>query len=191
MTLAVGETSQTRINAEIRRLSRALTAEQVYRLDAALAGADGTNVQNVFGVGCAVVAGTVYTFEVVGCLTKTAGTNSHNISLGYGGTATISKVSVITIMHTAAATASSISNASIRRLGSAASGVMATGITVADNQFRWIARGSFSCSASGTFIPQYTLSAAPGGAYSTDTGSFARVVAVGSVGNNTSVGSWS
>jgi hypothetical protein len=51
--------------------------------------------------------------------------------------------------------------------------------------------GTVSINAGGTFIPQYTLSAAPGGAYSTASGSYIRINPLSASGAATNVGTWS
>jgi len=51
-------------------------------------------------------------------------------------------------------------------------------------------KGTVSINAGGTFIPQYTLSAAPGGAYSTVAGSFIRIAPIGASGSAINVGTW-
>ena len=53
-----------------------------------------------------------------------------------------------------------------------------------------VVRGTVSINAGGTFIPQYTLSAAPGGAYTTIAGSYVCFYPIGSSGANISVGTW-
>jgi hypothetical protein len=50
--------------------------------------------------------------------------------------------------------------------------------------------GTVSVNVGGTFIPQYTLSAAPGGAYTTSAGSYFAIWPIGSSGSNTSIGTW-
>jgi hypothetical protein len=50
--------------------------------------------------------------------------------------------------------------------------------------------GTVSVNAGGTFIPQYTLSTAPGGAYTTAIGSYLSIWPIGAAGANTSVGTW-
>lgn len=42
----------------------------------------------------------------------------------------------------------------------------------------------------GTFVPQYSLSAAPGGAYSTQAGSYFKIAALSPSGANTAIGTW-
>jgi hypothetical protein len=50
--------------------------------------------------------------------------------------------------------------------------------------------GTVSVNAGGTFIPQYSLSAAPGGAYTTQIGSYFLIYPISAAGSNTSVGTW-
>ncbi|CAB5212846.1 hypothetical protein UFOVP189_59, partial [uncultured Caudovirales phage] len=50
--------------------------------------------------------------------------------------------------------------------------------------------GTVSVNAGGTFIPQYSLSAAPGGAFSTVAGSYMLIYPISASGANTSVGAW-
>ena len=51
-------------------------------------------------------------------------------------------------------------------------------------------RGTVSIATGGTFIPQYSLSAAPGGAYTTQLGSYFLIYPLGASGSNTSIGTW-
>ena len=50
--------------------------------------------------------------------------------------------------------------------------------------------GAVSINAAGTFTPQYILSAAPGGAYSTVAGSYFLIYPIGVSGANVNVGTW-
>ena len=60
-----------------------------YALNSGYAGSNATGAQSVFGVGVTLEASTIYEFESVIALGKSAGTTSHTIALGFGGTATI------------------------------------------------------------------------------------------------------
>ena len=51
--------------------------ELIYRLNTAYAGSNATGAQSVFGVGVTVSGSTVYQFETVFALSKTAGTTAH------------------------------------------------------------------------------------------------------------------
>ena len=166
--------------------------QQYYRLDSSLAGANSTSAQNIFGVGVTLSASTVYEFEIFAIFTKSAGTTSHNFQFNFGGTATINNIgySVITAYNSGTIPA---------QITSTLFGLVsnATTATTAINNITGAAvfhadtiKGTVSVNAGGTFIPQYTLSAAPGGAYSTVAGSYIRIAPVGASGSNTSVGAW-
>jgi hypothetical protein len=166
--------------------------QQYYRLDSALAGANVTTAQSLFGVGVTLSASTVYEFEMEVGLVKTAGATSHTISLGFGGTATINN-----IFHTVATMFNSGTNPmlinSTQTLGyittATATAVTAAGAN-ANTVFALLVKGTVSINAGGTFIPQYTLSAAPGGAYSTAAGSYIRINPLSASGAATNVGTW-
>jgi hypothetical protein len=169
---------------------------QFYRLNADLAGANVTTAQNIFGVGVTLSTATVYAFEMVIGLSKTAGTTAHSVSMGLGGSATLNNIAynVITarsdtsfsnVTDTAASQAKSIL---IQTATSTA--VTVTGITSAAETVLLTVKGTVSINGGGTFIPQYTLSAAPGGAYSTVAGSYINIYPIGASGANISVGAW-
>jgi hypothetical protein len=65
-------------------------------------------------------------------------------------------------------------------------------VTSATLNYRHMERGNFRVTTGGTFIPQYQLSAAPGGAYSVVRGSFLRVRKIGvpATGDNIQEGPW-
>jgi hypothetical protein len=166
--------------------------QQYYRLNSAVVGGNVTTAQSIFGVGVTLSASTVYEFEMEVGLVKTAGATSHTISLGFGGTATINN-----IFHTVATMFNSGTNPMLingtQTLGYITTAT-ATAVTGAGANANIVSallvKGTVSINAGGTFIPQYTLSAAPGGAYSTVAGSFISIAPVSASGSNTSVGAW-
>ena len=169
--------------------------QQYYRLNADLAGANVSTVQSLFNVGVTLSASTVYEFEALIMLYKTAGTTSHDVSLGFGGTATVNNIlydgssARMNALNTAVSTAVTPMTSFA---GSQATATVAqSAITSATTAFIFKIRGSVSINAGGTFIPQYTLSAAPGGAYSTYAGSFIRINPLSASGAATNVGTWS
>jgi cytoskeletal protein CcmA (bactofilin family) len=167
-----------------------IASHMYYRLNTDLAGSTGTSAQNILGVGISLISGTVYEFEALLVLAKTAGTTSHTIGLGFGGTATINNIlyKVVTGYGTSAlpildsSTDSSIMNTVTNTVTTAA-------ITTALSTVGYIVRGTVSINNAGTFIPQYTLSAGPGGAYSTVAGSYFRIAPIASSGI-VNIGSW-
>ena len=166
--------------------------QQYYRLESAVVGANATGAQSIFGVGVTLSASTVYEFELGFVLSKSAGTTANTLGLGFAGTATLNN---ILYSCSGVAITSSTSGASI---GSAYGSVSITASNLNTNMsttnaaLSWavLIKGTVSINAGGTFIPQYTLSAAPGGAYSTQAGSYIRIAPVSASGSNTSVGAW-
>jgi hypothetical protein len=164
---------------------------QFFRLDSGLAGANVNTAQSVFGVGVTLSSSTVYAFEALYVFTRTAGTTSHTIGFGYGGTATVNNINhggptsyINNALPTyATGAAYFISN-------SATSATASGSISAATMSFAIAVRGTVSINAGGTFIPQYTLSAAPGGAYTTAAGSYFLIYPIGASGANVNVGTW-
>jgi hypothetical protein len=170
--------------------------QQYYRLESAYVGSNVNTAQSIFGVGCTLSASTVYAFEAVIALSKTAGTTSHQVSIGFGGTATINNIgysavsnrSDISFTDYQATIAFVAHNTFVQTL--AATPVTTTGLTNATETLVVNLYGTVSINAGGTFIPQYTLSAAPGGAYSTAAGSYIRIAPISASGAATNVGTW-
>ena len=167
-----------------------------YRLNSNLAGANSTVSQSVFGVGVTVETSTIYAIKMVFALGKTAGGSLHNISFSFdGGTATFNNMAIssyFALFQAVPPTTNDLTtttlwygihttSASLQYVRSIA-GATRTGVAIFD--------GTFSINAGGTFNPQYTLSSAPGGAYSTLAGSYISVWPIGTAGSNTSVGPW-
>jgi len=169
-----------------------IPGSQFYRLNANLAGANVATVQSVFNVGVTLSASTVYAFEAMYVLNKTAGTTSHTIGLGFGGTATLNNVyySGLVPGSTGGVTSGNDTTPAAFFASTATNTVMTAANATANNLRVFSLRGTVSINAGGTFIPQYTLSAAPGGAYSTVAGSYFSIYPIGSAGSNTNVGTW-
>lgn len=163
-----------------------------YRLNADLVGANVNTAQQLYGVGVTLQAGTVYVFEQKFAATKTAGTTSHSLNLSFGGTATINNIIYTGIAQSA--TSSSLSLLSLSAdsfVNNTVSGFAITSTATTANRLIYaFLSGTVSINAGGTFIPQYTLSAAPGGAYTTAAGSYFAIWPIGAAGANTSVGPW-
>ena len=70
---------------------------QFFRLNADLVGANATGAQSLYGVGVTLSASTVYAFEAVYALSKSAGTTSHNFGYGFGGTATLNNIGFLVV----------------------------------------------------------------------------------------------
>jgi hypothetical protein len=53
-----------------------------------------------------------------------------------------------------------------------------------------IVKGTTLVTTGGTFIPQYTLSANPGGTYNTNAGSYMKISPIQYGTSNTAIGTW-
>lgn len=160
-----------------------------FRLNSANAGADVTTAQNLLPQSVTLAASTVYEYELVYSLSKTAGAVSHGVSTGFGGTATINNI----YRHQSASASTSTAIAALTHNGyqlSATSVLIVPAFASATANIWNRETGTVSINGGGTFIPQYTLSAAPGGAYSTNIGAFFRLRRLGASGANLSSGSW-
>ena len=167
--------------------------QQYYRLNADLNGSNATGAQSIFNVGVTLSASTVYEFEYSAILTKIAGTTSHTFSIGFGGTATLNNLIYVgTTANKDGSVPPFITTTSLNAIASnsTANLTLVTGITSATESIFLAIKGTVSINAGGTFIPQYTLSAAPGGAYSTLTGSYIRINPLSASGAATNVGTW-
>lgn len=165
----------------------------LYRLNSDLAGSNVNTAQSAIGVGVTLAASTVYIFEAVYLFIKSAGATSHTFSIGFGGTATINNIQYqgsINRASVSAATSDFITGAVTIFAQSATSFATTASIATANQTIQFILRGTVSINAGGTFIPQYTLSAAPGGAYTNKAGSYFAIWPIGAAGANISVGPW-
>lgn len=166
---------------------------QFFRLNADLAGTNASGAQSLFGVSVTLSASTVYEFELVFGISKSAGTTSHNFGYGFGGTATLNNIGFLVVGASQASGFGPLAGSStmVEQWSTSASNTnVSAGLTSAAYYHSATIKGTVSVNAGGTFIPQYSCSAAPGGAYTTSLGSFIKIYPVGASGANTSVGTW-
>lgn len=163
---------------------------QYYRLGTGVVGTNATGAQSVLGVGVTLNASTVYGFQAAYFFLKTAGTTSHTLSTLFGGTATLNNIAYSIIESDGNGTWGSRSAAQLAS-SNVATATVVSGAMTAATQYIWIfIHGTVSVNAGGTLIPQYSLSAAPGGAYTTQTGSYFSIYPISAAGANTNVGTW-
>ena len=166
---------------------------QYYRLNSGIGGANATGAQSTFGVGVTLSSSTVYAFELFVYMSHTVGAVSHTISHGFGGTATLNNIQWNAYANWAAG-ASSISGltSATQSINAFAAAAVVSSAALANAATWWYGRivGTVSINAGGTFIPQYSLSAAPGGAYTTQTGSYMMIYPISASGAATNVGTW-
>jgi len=166
---------------------------QFFRLDSSLAGANVNTAQSVFGVGVTLSSSTVYAFEATYVFTKSAGTTSHTFSIGFGGAATINNIGYEALYAYSATTltpGNGSANSMLSYIATASSTQLNSGITSAAVYQQIVIKGIVSVNSGGTFTPQYTLSAAPGGAYTTAANSYFLIYPIGASGANVNVGTW-
>jgi hypothetical protein len=166
-------------------------AAQFFRLDSGLAGANVNTAQSVFGVGVTLSASTVYAFEAVYLFTKTAGATAHTIGAGFAGTATVNNIGYMGMGNVNSTAFAGSTGIAFSLSNSTANQQITNTFSGAATSFGQVTiRGTVSINAGGTLIPQYTLSAAPGGAYTTAAGSYFLIYPIGASGANVNVGTW-
>lgn len=138
-------------------------------------------------------ASTYYMFDAFYMLTKAAGTTSHNFSLLYGGTATYLSFSSygygISSGTTSGFTYDTTPSSFITN--STAAIALKAGLTTQKTLGIRVV-GMARVNAGGTFIPQFNLSAAPGGSWVLQPNSYFRIAPVGSAASsaNINIGGW-
>lgn len=172
---------------------------QFYRLNADYVGASSTSAQGIFavgtggtGLGVTLSASTVYAFQMYAIFSKTATATGHNFQLGFAGTATLNNIlyggpggTGAVAFSSGSATGSTFDFDSNTATATTVQTISAT----ATQNLRLFQQGTVSVNAGGTFIPQYTTSAAVG-PYSTLAGSYFLIYPIGSAGV-INVGTWS
>lgn len=134
-------------------------------LAADLAKANVATAQAWFGAGddeFALSAATTYVFQGVLSLSRAAGATSHTTAIGFGGTATLTSIGYLAQVSNPTG---NVLSAVQQIFGTAATALVVTAAnTVATENVHVLVKGIVRCNAAGTFIPQFTYSAAPGGA---------------------------
>lgn len=164
---------------------------QHFSVYSGLAGSNATGAQNILGVGVTLSSSTAYAFDADFNFFKTAGTTSHTFSFQWGGTATLNKIAT-NIFSTDSANGYVTLTRSVGKyvLESAGPVVLTGAITNAFYTVNLRLTGIVHITSGGTLIPQYALSAAPGGAYTTSAFSYMNIWPIGTTGANVSVGTW-
>lgn len=167
-------------------------AAQEFITTATIAGADVNTAQNALGVSVTLSASTVYEFEGAYYLSKSAGVTTHTISTLFGGTAALTFIGYDVVAGFNVTSFTSPSTVTTTPYIQVASATALTATSASAAQFYVIKlRGVVYVNGAGTFTPQYKMSAAPGGAYTTAVGSYFKIWPVAtSTGSNISVGTW-
>lgn len=168
---------------------------QYFRLNSPLAGTQATTAQNLLGVGVTLSANTVYAFEGYFPTSKSGGTVTHSISILFGGTATINNIGYVTLSGGSSAAGVTFSNTQLGQASkyiqtASAELIAGPGLSGTKAVVHLRYSGTVSVNAGGTFVPQYQLSAAPGGVYTVAAGAYFMIYPVGAAGSNVSIGTW-
>jgi len=168
-----------------------MPAAQYYRLNTANVGANVNTAQSVFGASVTLSGSTVYAFEGFYTLLKTAGATAHTVSYGFGGTATVNNASFGGLGFASVSSSAPLNTNVFAGFTLSLANTAYTTSLASANVFTTVRFwGTVSVNAGGTFTPQYILSAAPGGAYTVQIGSYINIYPVGTSGANTIVGAW-
>lgn len=167
-------------------------SESYYRIYSTLSGSNVATAQSIFGVGVPLAASTVYAFEMVVVLQKTAGSTSHNISLLFDiGSGTLTDIDYYVNGRLQANPTTDLGAPDVCLYAQVATAIpICSALTTTSVSMISLVKGTFSVGTAGTWTPQYKLSAAPGGAYSTLVGSYVKVYPIGPSGANVNVGGW-
>jgi hypothetical protein len=167
--------------------------EYFFRLANTVAGANATGAQSVFGVSITLASATLYQFEGLYVLSKTAGTTSHTVSTLFGGTAVLNAIGYRTLVKQNATSLTTVGSPTNMAFPAVATAIVQTAaLTTAVQTLIISVQGTVAVTTGGTFIPQYSLSAAPGGAYTAQIGSRFKIspVAAFTAATNTNIGGW-
>jgi hypothetical protein len=145
------------------------------------------------GRGVTLTSNTVYAFEGLFILNRAAGTTSHTVALGYGGSATINNAVITAIAPYSTATGT-LPTVNLTTFAGSVTATLASVVTspaiTTVATIAYLVKGTISINAGGTLCPYYALSAAPGGAYTTAIGSYFSIYPISNGGANTSIGLW-
>lgn len=168
-----------------------IPSSQFFALNTGYAGTNGTGVQSMYGVGVTLSSSTIYRFQGLWMPAKTAGTTSHTISTLFGGTAVLNWIDYSVLWNTNVSGYGIYSTGGSYQTANSATSMGITSARTSATEYSFVTiNGIVSVGTGGTLIPQYQLSAAPGGAYTTQAGSWFEIYPVGTAGANVSIGAW-
>jgi hypothetical protein len=169
-----------------------LPGMQYYVLDTAVVGSNSTTPQNPLGASVTVSSNTFYEFEGVFNFFKLTGSSNHTFSFGWGGTATLNRITTNIFVVNSINGYITLSGKILSYLTSeaAAQTVVTGNINTPFHTVNLQIRGIVSVNTGGTLTPLYQLSTAPGGAYTSSVSNYMKIWPIGQAGSNISVGEW-
>lgn len=173
-------------------VSTAQVAPYFTALSSDFTGTDVSTAQPVFDTGQDAItlpASTSYAFEALYYITRAAGSTSHDTSVLFGGTATFTSI-MYAIESTTTTGAPTATTASQQLVAAAATAVVAATTSTSTTENIVIKlKGIMRVNGSGTVIPQFKYSAAPGGVPTVKANSFFMLTPIGA-NTVTSYGPW-
>jgi hypothetical protein len=161
---------------------------QFYCLQTARTFNSSTSPTSLYNVGVTLSSSTVYLFEGLFILVRTNSLNATS-SVGFGGTATVNNIiyQTLSVFESGGIpTVDTTNNMAI--INTTAMTAFTTGAAV--STMTAFMTGTVSVNAGGTFIPQYSQSAAGTGTVTNQVGCYFRIYPIGAAGSNISVGTW-
>lgn len=168
--------------------------EQFYMLGNTLAAANtvaATTLGLFANVGVTLSSNTVYRFEGQFAMTRTSGTTSHTIATTFGGTANNYNILYTVVQGDATGSIGTLPTGNrIMQSNTVANTVVTSGFTAASQIMYLGYFGTITINNGGTLIPQFALSAAPGGNYNILAGSYFKIYPISTGSANISIGTW-
>lgn len=163
-----------------------------YRLNSTITGANSIAAQSIFNVGVSLSASTAFAFQCYMTMRKTVGTTSHTVDLSMADSSNFSTILYGGLFGQVASPSTGGANTLTGSFYAASSGYITatSAMTTANQQVQLIFSGTLTTNLASTLTPTYRLSAAPGGAYTMQVGSYFAIWPIGAAGANTSVGPW-
>jgi hypothetical protein len=164
----------------------------LYRLNDNIVGSNATGNQKVFDKAVTLEGSTQYEIEAQYAFSKTSGTTSHNFQIGFGGTATLNNIAYHTSFkyNTGSFTSAPTTDSLHSFIQVPTQTTILSGLTSAAAYIVISIRGTVSINEAGTFQPNYSLTTAPGGAYTVALGSYIKLTKIGSAGSDVVIGTW-
>jgi len=167
---------------------------QYYVTNSEIVGVNSTATQDILGVGVTLSDNTFYAFEGNFNFFKTAGTASHTFRFQWGGTVTLDRI--VTNMLVQASAQGFVTINSVRAvrhytLESVGPFAVMDAVTNSFYTVNFQIRGIVKVTNGGTLIPQYSLSASPGGAYRASANNNMSIWPLAPSNDNINIGSWS
>ena len=162
---------------------------QFYFLNTPIVNPNTTSTYSIYGVSVNLSSSTVYQFEGLFALLRSGGSTGYALNMGFGGTVTTNSVLYQVHMVYQGSTIPVIDTSNVISLVNTTEMTAITPSASVGVGTAYI-KGMISVNAGGTFSPQYSCSAAPGGTMTCQTGSYFAIYPVGAAGSNISVGSW-